>query len=294
MIATARPTPPSAAAHAAASPSLELPEARQLRDALRNLLRREQAAMAGFLAALADFDRRRGWEALGHASLFAFLTSELALSRSAAYWRLSAARLLQRFPPVIEPLRDGRLCLSTTAELAKVLTDGNLVEVLPRYFRLSAREAAEVTVALLPRQHPPLRTMVTDLAPERRPAAMAVVRLAPARECAHAAVPEPTRTLGSVLTTEPNPPRPVRDGTSRDDEEPLDADLRRLHVTVSRQFLKKLDAARDGLSRATPGASTEQVLEAALDLLLEKQARARGQVKRPWPVVPASPCPSRS
>jgi hypothetical protein len=63
--------------------------------------------------------------------------------------------------------------------------------------------------------------------------------------------------------------------------EPLTADLRRLHVTVSRRLLKKLEAARDGLSHAIPGATTEQVIEAALDLLLERQARARGLVK--WP-----------
>ena len=67
----------------------------------------------------------------------------------------------------------------------------------------------------------------------------------------------------------------------RVDVEPLTADLRRLHVTVSRQFLKKLGAAREGLSHAIPGATTEQVLEAALDLLIEKQARARGGTPEP-------------
>ena len=45
--------------------------------------------------------------------------------------------------------------------------------------------------------------------------------------------------------------------------------------------MKKLEAAREGLSHSIRGATMEQVLEAALDLLLEKQARARGQVKRP-------------
>jgi len=73
--------------------------------------------------------------------------------------------------------------------------------------------------------------------------------------------------------------------STRDDVEPLSADLRRLHVTVSRQLLKKLEAAREGLSHARPGATTDQVIEAALDLLLEKQARARGLVKRPRSVV---------
>jgi HNH endonuclease len=285
----AHPPSLSAAAlpHASVTSSLELGEARQLRDALTALLRQEQAAMADFLIALADFDRQRGWEPLGHASLFAFLTVELHLSRSAAFWRLSAARLVQRFPEIIEPLRDGRLCLSTTAELAKVLTEENLTGVLPRYFRLSAREAAEVTAALLPRVQPPLRTVVTGLEPGPAFAATVAVPPAPA---AVGAVPLPaTRTKGAVLTSEPAPPHPARVATPRDDVEPLTADLRRLHVTVSRQFLAKLDAARDGLAHAIPGATAEQVLEAALDLLLEKQARVRGQVRRPRMAAPTPP-----
>jgi hypothetical protein len=302
MIATANRIPSSAAAsHPAATfPSLELLEARRARDGLATLLRAEQTAAADFLLALSDFDRHRGWEPLGHASLFAFLTVELHLSRSAAFWRLSAARLLQRFPDVIEPLRDGRLCLSTTAELAKVLTDENLVEVLPRYFRLSAREAAEVTAALLPRDQPQLRTVVTRLEPERRSAvtAAAAPSLAPALASTVAPAPTATRTDGLVLTSEPTlgisgsvqpaEPRsahPARAASSRDDVEPLTADLRRLHVTVDAQFLEMLDTAREGLSHSIPGASMEQVLKAALELLLEKQARARGLVKRRRAVV---------
>jgi hypothetical protein len=150
----AQPTTSSAAAstHGAASLSLELLEARQQRDALKTLLRKEQAAMADFLVALADFDRRRGWELLGHASLFAFLVADLRLSRSAAFYRRSAAELLQRFPEVIEPLRDGKLCLSTVGELAKVLTKENRAIVTPRFFGLSSREAQELVAELQPRR----------------------------------------------------------------------------------------------------------------------------------------------
>jgi hypothetical protein len=99
-----------------------LTEARIHRDDLARLLRREHEAAADFLLALADFDRRRGWEPLGHASLFAFLTRELGLSNSAAWYRQAAARLLPRFPAVEAALRDGRLCLSVVGDLSRVLT----------------------------------------------------------------------------------------------------------------------------------------------------------------------------
>jgi hypothetical protein len=75
----------------------------------------------------------------------------------------------------------------------------------------------------------------------------------------------------------------------RDEVDPLTAELSRLSTTVSRRFLEKLKNARAGLSHSIPRATTEQVLEAALDLLLEKQAKARGQVKRPRAEVASMP-----
>ena len=285
----AQPTLSSAAAstHGAASPSLELLEARQLRDALKVLLRSEQVAMAEFLVALADFDRRRGWESLGHATFFAFLHFEMGLSNSAAFYRMSAARLIQRIPELMEPLANGRLCLSTTAELAKVVTEENWTEVAPRFFGLSAREAREIVAELQPRESPPLREVVTSLAPPRTSLGLpqsAALPLMASQRGASTGAPSGNLTNTdpeSLLTSEVESTHPARDLPPRDEVEPLTAELRRLHVTVSKQFLRKLEAARDGLSHVVPGASAERVLEAALDLLLEKQARSRGQVKKP-------------
>jgi 5-methylcytosine-specific restriction endonuclease McrA len=63
--------------------------------------------------------------------------------------------------------------------------------------------------------------------------------------------------------------------------EPLDGELCRLHVTVSKKLLAKLDRARAGQSHAQPRASAGDVIEAALDLLLEAQAKRRGATARP-------------
>jgi hypothetical protein len=247
--------------------------------------------MADFLIALADFDRRRGWEALGHASLFAFLVAELRLSRSAAYYRKSAAALLQDFPEVIEPLRDGRLCLSTVGELAKVLTAENRDVVMPRFFGLGAREAQELVAELQPREVPSTRMVVTSVLdqPAASPAGIAQPLLALASAPpfeAHPNMVPPSRIPTSGLANGGGDHRVTR----RDEIVPLTADVRRVHFNVGTQVVRKLEAAREGLSHAIPCATMEQVLEAALDLLLEKQAKARGQVKRPRTTLPdASP-----
>jgi hypothetical protein len=295
MIATAHPNIPSAAASAQAPASrpLELLEARQLRDSLKTLLRTEQSAMADFLVALAGFDLRRGWEPLGHASFFAFLHFELGLSNSAAFYRMSAARLLQRIPELVGPIGSGQLCLSTTAELAKVVTEENWTEVAPRFIGRSAREAREVVAELQPRAAPPLRAVVTSLPPPfptlglpqatrtERPATLPGQPI-----CSLSSAPDTDSRL--LLTSEEEMTHPARAAVPRDEVEPITAELRRVHMTVSRQFTSKLEAARRGLGHSIRNATIEQALEAALDLLLEKQARPRGQVKKPRATLTAA------
>jgi hypothetical protein len=92
-------------------------------------------------------------------------------------------------------------------------------------------------------------------------------------------------------------PAPPRGAPKSPAVEPLTADLRRLHLTVSKGFLEKVAAARIGLSHAQPGATTEAVLEAALDLLLERQAQRKAlgrravraaKETRPQPGLPAT------
>jgi hypothetical protein len=281
--------------------------------------------MADFLVALADFDQRRGWEALGHASLFAFLLGDLGLTPAPTFWRQEAARLLQRFPDLEEPLRHGALCLTTMAELAKVLTAENREAVLPRFLGVSSREAKDIVAELQPREAPATRSVVTRVQ-GAAPASWAGAG-GPLGATGGLATGGPDGASAAIAQDSASPP--ARDGFTvgelgsltptgaprsqlwapkvdfegvtatvarRDQIEPLTADLRRLHITVSRQFTRKLEAARQGLGHSIPNATMEQALEAALDLLLEKQARARGQVKRPRsaaatssPTAPPSP-----
>ncbi len=79
-----------------------------------------------------------------------------------------------------------------------------------------------------------------------------------------------------MVSPRPEPPR--------SEAIPLTADLRRLHVTASKQFLDKLEAARAALSHSLPSATTEAILEAALDLVLARDAKRKAGNRR----VPAA------
>jgi hypothetical protein len=252
-------------------------ETRDLTHRLVDLLRREQAALADFLLALAAFDRDRRWLELGYTSLFYFLHRELGLSKGAAFYRKTAAELVQRYPEIVEPLREGKLCLTSVVALAKVITPENRDEVLPRFFHASKGDAQAIVAELKPDPAPPRRDVVTVAAP-RAPAPRTAAAELTSSKSVHPA------NLAAAAVPAPAPvPAPILDRV-----EPLTADQRRFHVTVSKRFLAKLAAARDALSHSLPDADTEAVLEAALDLLLEKHDRRNGLVKKPR-TAPAGP-----
>src|SRR5690349_25150823 len=125
-------------------------DTRAMTKRLAELLSREHDALADFLVALADIDRERRWVELGYASLFYFLHRELGLSKGAAFYRKTAAELLQRYPEIVEPLRSGKLCLTSVVELAKVITPENRGEVVARFFHASKQEAKAISAELRP------------------------------------------------------------------------------------------------------------------------------------------------
>jgi hypothetical protein len=256
-------------------------DARESSRRLAVLLRGEHAALADFLIALSEFDRMESFRRLGFANLFDYLHRELGLSRAAAHYRKVAARLVARFPEVVEPLRDGRLCMTSVVELARVMTEENRVEVLPRFFHCSKQEAREVAVEIRPAAVVPRRAVVTA-GPFNPPLEASAVEVRPGE--LHMTHLDLTRT--SV--------------------EPLTAELRRYHVTVSKEFLAKLKRARWGQLHVQPGATDEQVLTAALDLLLAAQVKRkstvpakvkravkeRDQGKCQWPLASGGVCGS--
>jgi 5-methylcytosine-specific restriction endonuclease McrA len=208
---------------------------RELTRALAHLLRREHTALAEFLVALADFDRKRLWMDLGYTSLFQFLRAELHLSKAAAQYR-------------------------------------------------KGRDAMELVAELQPHPAPPSRTVVTIPAPAPwlvaatgDEAAGLVPALAPATEGKRGSA---IRGSPAELTIREAPAPPLR--PSRPAEVvPLDADERRLHLTVSKRFLAKLAAATDALGHSHAAASEAEILEAGLDLLLAQAAKRNGLVERP-------------
>ena len=231
---------------------------------LAQLCSNERNATVEFLLALAQFDRQKLWAELGFNGLFNFLQRELSLSDGAAYTRMKGAELLRRFPAIAEPLRDGRLCLTTLVEVAKVITEENWEDVLPRFYGCSKREAQVVRVTIAPEQAPPMKDVVRPLTPLR---------------LGEVETPTASLRLGEIEApaAAPAPAYLVRPAEVK----PLTPELFRVGFTASKRFEKKLQEAKEVLAHQFPDGDLEEIFEAGLDLLLERAAKRRGLVEKP-------------
>ena len=155
----------------------------QLLSKVAALARGEQQATARLIAGLAEVERRRLFLGEGYTSLFTYCTDALHLSEHAAYARIEAARVAQRFPVVLELLATGALTLTAVCLLRAVLTPDNCERLLAEARHKSKRDVEMLVAAIRPSADVP-----------------AVVRKLPVSK-ASAAVRPPL----PVVPTEPSP-----------------------------------------------------------------------------------------
>jgi hypothetical protein len=173
--------------------------------------------------------------------------------------------------------------MSSIVELARVITPENRAEVLPRFLHCSKQEAKAISAELAPRKVVPHREVVTALRTTAAPTASLSFRapaetpepppVSPSPRVHPVELGDPVRP-DATFQLQPPPPR-------RLEVEPLTATESRLHITVSRPFLKKLEDARLALSHSMPGADAEAILSAGLDLLLARDAKNKALVEKP-------------
>ena len=104
--------------------------ARLFLNRLSSRLALEKAELVAFLVELAEFDRDKRALELGWPSTLGCLVGELGLSESSACRRISAARLIVRFPTIATELGKSRLTLSGLIVLKDVLDEHNVEAVL--------------------------------------------------------------------------------------------------------------------------------------------------------------------
>jgi len=262
----------------------------ELTSRLYELRSKERELLVEFLAHLGELDRRKVALDLGFPSSFEYCVQHLGLSSSATFRRLTAARLLMRFPVVADYLRDGRLVLTTLVVLRDVLCDERLGEILDRAAGRSEDEVRALVAALAPR--PAVPDLVRRL-PQRPSAAR------PSAECV------PTRNLdlfeaaaaatGRNFTAAPAvaPCQPKRSAAK---VEPISAEQHVVRMTVGAEFVADLERVRAALSHVVPDRSLEKVLHECIRRTLRACERRRlgGEMLRTAASRPGTPTATSS
>src|ERR1700676_2038925 len=147
---------------------MESNSARDIDRRLAELVRNERRLVIQFVIELAGFAKRELYRELGYSSLFYYCVRQHGLSKSTAFRRSEAARLIARFPAIADRLATGRLSIRALVEVRDVLSEENHAEVLARAEGKSPEEAQVLAVEYKPRPIP--RDVVRSLSiPAARP-----------------------------------------------------------------------------------------------------------------------------
>jgi hypothetical protein len=126
----------------------------------RRLVGATNQILAELLAHLAEVEARGAHRVRLCTSLYTYCVYELQFSEDAAFRRVSAARLLRKFPALYDVLASGELHLTGLLQLGQYLTPENLAELLAR-----AKHRTKKEIAKLVRQIDPLPDVPASIQP---------------------------------------------------------------------------------------------------------------------------------
>jgi hypothetical protein len=238
----------------------------------------ERNATADLVEAMMEFDARRLCLGEGCSSMFAYCTTRLHLSESAAYVRIEAARAARAHSLVVEALRAGAVTLTAIKLLAPHLTDANCRDVLAAAAGRRTDEIRELAARLAPR--PDVPSSIRRLPEPRRPPASdeagrqaSPALLLEASDLAHETSPRvaterpmaapAARPAVAALSTRPAITRPLAPARYH------------LQVTVSAEARATLGRLQDLLRAEIPSGDPAAIVERALGLLLAHVERQK-------------------
>ncbi len=248
----------------------------ELERSLKFLIDRERHGSAKLLAHLAEYDRRQLCARGGHASLYRYCIEVLRCDEGEAFRRVRAARVIRRWPEVLELIESGDVRLTALVVLHPVLTDANRKELFSSASGKTRREL-EVLVA---RRFPDLPRPDFMLPMNGR------------ADAAYCAPPDAREVLPAGAAPPALRPRPSEWQAIA----PVGMDRVRIGFDADASVTTLILRARQVLRHKYPEGRLEDVLREALEVLLERRdpqkrlelrcAKAGGAAPPPKPRMP--------
>jgi hypothetical protein len=277
--ATPTPTP---------SPA-ELSDA-ELLAATRSLAGRSNQLLAALLAHLGEVEARGIHRTRACSSLYTYCIYELRFSEDEAFRRVTAARLVRRFPALWDVIAAGELHLTGLLMLGPHLTEQNLREVLLRAKHRTKKEIARLVRQLDPVPDVPPRIEPLGPAPARVvPSAPTwdefVASLRPVRELAPGERPRDWTANANDVEAEAAPLAEPEALTlpARAHLPPLLSPERyRVQFTAGEEYVALVEEARALLSHSAPRVTLDEIqLRAMRGLVAELKRQKYAVTSRP-------------
>lgn len=221
---------------------------------------REKRNLASLLAHLGEFDRRRLPQKSGHESTFMYCVRVLRYDEGGAYRRVHAARVIRKYPKVLDAVADGSLTLTSLILLSPILNEDNHAALFQEARGKSKREVELLVAAHDPR--PPVPDSMRRLpAP---PAWYSRPPLPPASTEADSPS-DPTSAPAQSLELHAAPPREWQAIM------PLSIDRVRIGFDAAIALMRLIDRARQVLRHKYPEGRLEDIVTDALQILLDRK-----------------------
>jgi hypothetical protein len=238
------------------------------------------------LAFIAVADERKLYAPAGYSSMFQYCLGELHMSEDASAKRIQAARVARQFPALLHAVSDGGLHLSAVGLLAPCLKPGNSAELIAAATHKTKSQIEDLLAERFPR--PDVPTLVTAIAPTAaagRDVQESVCENGEQHAPGHVGSPADDRVVSPLAAPASSPaPGQVESPAPRPKITPLAPQRFSWQLTVSGSTNDKLKYAQALLGHVVPNGEVAEVLDRALDALieqLEKRIFAAGSRTRP-------------
>jgi hypothetical protein len=293
------------------------PSPRELSDAelltaTRSLVGRSNQLLAALLAHLGEVEARGIHRIRACSSLYTYCIYELRCSEDEAYRRVAAARLVRRFPVLLDAIAAGELHLTGLLMLGPHLTAENLGQVLLRAKHRTKKEIARLVRELdplpeIPPRIEPLGPAPARLVPKAPTWEAFVSSLCPVRELSPGERPrdwmedanDGDGAAPAGVTLWDNEAVSTRAGADASVQtpptEPLSPERYKVQFTAGEEYVKLVEEAQALLSHSAPRATLDEIhLRAMRALVAELKRRKHAVVGRPENHGFATPPPAES
>jgi hypothetical protein len=271
----------------------------ELLTATRRLVSRSNQLLATLLAHLGEVEARGIHRTRACSSLYTYCIYELRYSEDEAFRRVAAARLVRRFPALLDAVAGGELHLTGLLMLGPHLTELNLGQVLLRARYRTKKEIARLVRELDPLPEVPPRIEPLGPAPARlvpkAPTWQAFVSsLCPVRELSPGDRPndwmqdanESDEAALAAFTLSDNEAVSASAGADASGQtppaEPLPPQRYKVQFTAGEEYVKLVEEAQALLSHSAPRATLDEIqLRAMRALVVELKRRKHAVTARP-------------